>query len=222
MATQHSQDLTVGSLISGAADHVRVNLQPALLYVGAFTAAGALVDATSSDNAALGGAFGIAYLVATIVAGYLVLEIFLEKAGLLVKGAGRNFLGYIGQSIVMGLAIAIGLILLIVPGVYLAARWAIAQGLLVGRHANAMDALSLSWEETDGHVLTIVGAALGLFVPLILGLIVIVGLLGESSMIGMIVSNLVQTSITVVGFGFVTEVFSRLRPGNERTAEVFR
>jgi hypothetical protein len=72
-------------------------------------------------------------------------------------------------GILAGLAIAFGLLLLIIPGLFLLSRWFLITPAIVLEGRSAGESFGRSWELTRGHI----GSALGLVVLTIL--IVIVG-----------------------------------------------
>lgn len=79
---------------------------------------------------------------------------------------GRElFLGLLAIGIVVNFAVILGLILLIVPGVYLILRWMLAQVSHVDRERGWRDALARSSRLTDGNRWVL----LGLLVILLLG-----------------------------------------------------
>ncbi|GAB5347341.1 hypothetical protein [Alteriqipengyuania sp. 357] len=78
----------------------------------------------------------------------------------------RGFLTYLGISFLSGIAIALGLLLLIVPGLILWARWLPAYGYALGEGRGVTEALSDSWEATSGHVGPIICSML---VPSVIG-----------------------------------------------------
>jgi uncharacterized membrane protein len=63
---------------------------------------------------------------------------------------GRTFLNYLAVSILYGLMVTVGLLLLIVPGVYLAVRYAFAGFLVADRRTEVLDSFHESSELTRG------------------------------------------------------------------------
>ncbi len=57
----------------------------------------------------------------------------------------------IGAGVVAGLAIAIGLVLLIIPGLFLFTRWILIPAVIVIEKRRAGDSFDRSWELTRGH-----------------------------------------------------------------------
>jgi uncharacterized membrane protein len=68
----------------------------------------------------------------------------------LFRATPMQVLVYLGASIVVGIAVFIGLLLLIVPGVILALMWCMFPFLIVDRDAGPIDALSRSARLTKG------------------------------------------------------------------------
>ena len=66
------------------------------------------------------------------------------------------FWGYAGVMILYMLGVGLGLVLLVVPGVILAAGWSLAHYVVIETNSNPVDALKLSWKKTEGHKLNIV------------------------------------------------------------------
>jgi hypothetical protein len=70
----------------------------------------------------------------------------------------------IGAGIVAGLGIVFGLILLIVPGLYLLTRWSLIPAVIVIEKRRAGDAFNRSWELTRGYGWTVFGSLLVSFI----------------------------------------------------------
>lgn len=66
------------------------------------------------------------------------------------------FWGYAGVMILYMLGVGLGLVLLVVPGVILAAGWSLAHYIVIETNSNPVDAIKLSWKKTEGHKLNIV------------------------------------------------------------------
>jgi hypothetical protein len=80
-----------------------------------------------------------------------------------------NFLPVILMSILVGLGVLAGLLLVLVPGIILALAWSVAVPVRVVEHANILDALKRSRELTYGHRWAILGLIVVFF---LIGLIV--------------------------------------------------
>lgn len=62
---------------------------------------------------------------------------------------------YLLAGIIMGLLVGIGIILLIIPGIYIAMRLQFAMAYIIEEDADAIDALTRSWNLTKGHCLNL-------------------------------------------------------------------
>jgi len=69
----------------------------------------------------------------------------------------RNYWNAVGAGILKFIIIAVGFVLLIVPGIFLACRLAFVDYLIIDRKMDTMEALRTSWAMTRGHGWTIFG-----------------------------------------------------------------
>lgn len=93
-------------------------------------------------------------------------------------GEGSKLLRAIGASILYGLMVSVGLLLLIVPGIYLAIRFGQFQNAIVDRDLGVLDSLAYSSEITTNNRMSLFGlAVLGIliifagFIALCIGMI---------------------------------------------------
>jgi len=77
---------------------------------------------------------------------------------------------YFGMCLISGLGILLGLVLLVLPGLWLAARWIAAGPVLFCEDAGAIDALRRSASLTKGRVLPIMVALLLASIPTLLAI----------------------------------------------------
>lgn len=77
-----------------------------------------------------------------------------------LEGAGRLFPGMFGMSFLIGLGVILGLILLVVPGVFLALVWSVAGPLKVLEGRAATEAMSRSADLTKNNRWAILGVYL--------------------------------------------------------------
>jgi len=85
--------------------------------------------------------------------------------------AGRGASFFVAL-LLTGVGIAIGFLLLVLPGIYLWARWSLVAPLVIGEGAGVSDAISESWARTQGLVAP-VASALVLINACVLGSIAI-------------------------------------------------
>lgn len=79
------------------------------------------------------------------------------------------FWSYLGASILFGLAVGIGFLFLIIPGIYIAVKYQFYSGLIVDKKMGALEALKKSGEMTDGVKWQLFGFSLALAGVNILG-----------------------------------------------------
>jgi uncharacterized membrane protein len=90
----------------------------------------------------------------------------------------RPFWKFLGTSILLALAIAVGLVLLIVPGIIFGLMFMFATFIVIERELGPIDALSESHRLTRGHKWQLFGFVLLLLLVNLLGLLaLVVGLL---------------------------------------------
>lgn len=96
---------------------------------------------------------------------------------------GRNLLNYLLGSILVGVIIVIGFILLIVPGIIFALKLQYVTYLIVDKKLGPIEAIKKSWSMTKGHVwhlfvllLAIIGVNILGTLALVVGLIITVPL----------------------------------------------
>ncbi len=200
MAIPAPRDLKIGKIIDKTLAVLELNMVPALIFVVALTAANLPITYTSVgslDPLKLAGGQLLGSLIG-FVCGYFLLVAMLRRTGLLSRTEGDAFLPYLGMSILAGLAVLLGLVAIILPGLFLMARWIIAGPLLVGRGDGVMKSLGESWTRTRGNELSIIGAALALVVLPVALIIAARMFFEETDLIGMAVSQIAGSGISVV------------------------
>ena len=100
----------------------------------------------------LGLAINLGVLISTFVGQYLVTRAAMSAAGLELSGRPGVATSFFGAVILIGIASGLGLLLLIVPGVYLYARWALTVPVIVGEGEKMSDAMRISTERTGGQI----------------------------------------------------------------------
>lgn len=98
----------------------------------------------------------------------------------LMRGAGLHrawaqpgrVASYVGLGIVTGLAIFAGLMLLILPGLYLYARWIVTTPLVVGEGARMGEAMARSWRRTARAGVPIAAALALVNLPFVASMVV--------------------------------------------------
>lgn len=75
----------------------------------------------------------------------------------------------IAAGIVAGLAIALGFVLLIVPGLFLLTRWALIPAVIVIEKRSAAESFDRSWQLTRGHAWAVFGSLLVAYILYAIG-----------------------------------------------------
>lgn len=142
---------------------------PGLLAMAAIAIPWALIDVTGTERyfmifASLAGTF----------AQFLVTSALLRAAGAHAAiGRPGRAASFIGVSVVTTIAIGAGLALLL-PGVFLYARWLIAMPLVIGEGATMGQALRGSWRAMAGRMRPAMVAAAAVLLPGVAALVVMV------------------------------------------------
>lgn len=128
---------------------------------------------------------------AGFVAQYWLTRRALDRHGL---RHGRGVVAlYFGMCLVSGLGIVLGLVLLILPGLWLAARWIAAGPVLFCEEVGAIDALGRSASLTKGRVAPIMVALVLASMPVLL----VIGLAFLRDEYDMATSIIENTALTV-------------------------
>jgi hypothetical protein len=92
-----------------------------------------------------------------------VMRAALEKSGLLPDNSKARLWAFWWMGLISTLAIMAGCVLLILPGLYLAARWFLSGPVLIAEDRSAIESLRESWHLTRRSAWQLVGATLVLF-----------------------------------------------------------
>ncbi|EMA44022.1 hypothetical protein [Halococcus saccharolyticus] len=129
--------------------------------------------------------------------------------------AGRNIVlatlnGIVG-GIVVGIIVAIGLIFLIVPGIFFAIAFLFLRQEIAVEDENFVDAMASSWQLTKGDRLELFALVLGVAVLVFLVSTVVPLLFGAvSPLVNVIVSILVGGVTAVFGTAVITRAYAQL------------
>lgn len=211
------QILTVGEIFTRLRELLRENLGPLAGCVAALTAANVGLDYISTSAGTT-----LPASIASLAAQYYLTASSLERLGLREAGGRNRFGAFWGLNILSGLGIGLGYLLLIVPGLYLSARWVAASAALLAEDGSVSGAMGESWEITQPSVWPIIGALLVIFVPACLvgfglGFLLqtLLPLVASLLMYVFIFSALTVSWLTGVA------VYSLLKPGVSQLREVF-
>ncbi|NUR45557.1 MAG: hypothetical protein HOP91_05305 [Sphingomonas sp.] len=143
--------VTSGDMFAALAEQLRANAVAALAAVIILVGGNLALDTYSSSP------FGPAGFLSLAMQLFLT-RAALQQAGVIGPKAPAKFLSFWGMTIVSSIAIVLGCILLLLPGIYLAARWMIAGPAIIGEDLSAGAGMRQSWERTRESVWSIAGA----------------------------------------------------------------
>lgn len=113
-------------------------------------AIGVLVDVLGPDAVA---ASGIGFVILTLVGQAMVTQKILSSSGVVVHATSLRLGTVFLIGLITSMGVGLGLILLLLPGIYLLARWSLSVPALLTTNGSAMDAIGKSWEMTHLHAL---------------------------------------------------------------------
>jgi hypothetical protein len=119
------------------------------------------------------------------------------------RGLSR-FWSILGLSILVGLGIAIGLILLIIPGIMLAVRWSVALPACVVENKGPFESMRRSADLTRGHRWKIFGIFVLLLIGVIVAGIIVAAIVGVIVAVGGIVGIVLAAVIGFVAMAIYT------------------
>ncbi|ABC63053.1 hypothetical protein [Erythrobacter litoralis] len=204
-----------------------LNSLPALLF-GIATSEysiswGFKIDANVMEAGALAVLLVIVLGIVTFLIQYLFFAHLLAHRGYSI---GRNrFLGYLGFSILYGLGLLFGFLLLVIPGLILLVRWIAATGYVVGTETPVPEAFGKSWEATRGHgwplffAMIVLGIATAIAVAVLV--LPVVAMVGDESVIAIVAEVLGQNIYGAMFLAFGAAVFYLLNDDTEAVREVF-
>jgi hypothetical protein len=113
----------LGQIMEESARLGRAAWSTVLLYIAVLTGVGAVIDQMDDVSAA-----NLGFTVVSFGLGFLLTVNLLRSGGFALAQRGGGFGSYFGLSLVGGLAMLLGLVLLVIPGAVLFVRWAPAYG----------------------------------------------------------------------------------------------
>ncbi len=157
-------------------------------------------DPFAALSTALPALFG--FMIASIIYSAVSHAIFIRFLGDTLEGRERTpgeivreglgrALPLLALNFILGIALGLGYMMCIVPGVFLSAALMLATPAVVLQPAGPIEALSVSWDRTDGH-------RWGILLVLVVGFAILMGV-GMVSGLGTLVLQRMGTPGTVVG-----------------------
>lgn len=198
MAIAPPRDLKIGTIVDKTFGVMEHGLAAVAIYVVALTVInGALTyfALTMTAPMQLLG-FQLANLAVGIVGAYFLIEALVRKTGLRSRTDDEAFLPFLGLYVLYSLGFLLGLILLVLPALFVTARWSIAFPLLLARGDRPTKALGESWERTRGNEFPILVSMLALAVVPIAVIIACRVLFGQENLFGLVVGQLATSAIS--------------------------
>ena len=188
--------VTIGSMIEASIGVLQ--RQAPWLGAIALVNAGFQLLQTFEHTTRIGGDVGVALfsiivVIGSIVASVLLLREIMVREALMAQDAPLRIGAYIVVALVVGVAAAIGFVLLIVPGVLLILRWFLAPYFALARGTGVNESLSASRDATNGHRWKILG------VLVLMGLAYLVVFGGLALAVGGYVALMTTASYGAVG-----------------------
>lgn len=154
--------LSFGQVLGATFALISDDLPITLLVIAGATAAATVIDMTAPS------AGNILNIVALVVQYYLIRHL-VDRHGLRSADRLGGFGSFFVVGLITGLAVLLGFVLLIIPGIYLFARWSLVDAAVVAENRGFSDAMRRSWDATADNVVPIVVAALMISLPMIIG-----------------------------------------------------
>ena len=193
-----------------------------LLIIAGATAAATTIDVTAPS------AGNILNILMLVVQYYLIRHL-VDRHGLRSADRLGGFGSFFVVGLITGLAVLLGFVLLIVPGIYLIARWSMVDAAVVAENRGFSDAMRRSWDATADNVLPIGLAILTISLPMIIGFAMMFAIgasEGEEAINGLglsIVVNLLlyASQISIWYFGVALYRLLLTGPAETQLNEVF-
>ena len=205
----------VGYLFAKTGALIRDNLPLALTAIALLT----LVDVLQEAEPGYRQGAGAVSLIVSLVFQYQVTSAVLVREGLAERGARGRFWALLGLNILSGVAILLGLLLLIVPGIYLLVRWSVSVPVLIAEDAGVVESLTRSGEEIEGRFWPVLGFGAVFAVALVLAASMGVALSGFG--IGALIASSILSNATLVAFWHGAVAVYAAGRSHARIAEVF-
>ena len=190
-----------------------------LAAVGLIAALYSVADLTGSAAANL-----VPSLVVSILGQFLVVERLLKDR--LPSGRGyRRYGSIFGSGLLSGVGILLGLLALVVPAIFLMARWSVAVPAIVAENRTATESLTTSWERTAASKVQL---SLIYFVGVIvwggsmwLSIAVLAGASLVNALLLNALGNALVSGVAVLGWVLSVAVYRCVTPATNHFDEVF-
>jgi hypothetical protein len=213
--------VSFGDVISNFSEIVRSRLSIIAIAIVSVAALYTVIDLAQTKSIGF-----IPNILVSIFGQYLFIEAILFGSSRNDLSRKRRFGSLFSAGILSGLGILVGLLLLVLPGIFLIARWSASSAYVVAEDMSGSEALRASWDATDE-------SRWPLFFVYLLGC-VIFGLLfcvtifgagimqvADDSLAFSIVSNIAVSILVVGGWILGVAVFRCIGPAPNDLETVF-
>lgn len=132
----------------------------------------------------------------------------------------RRIWALLGLNILSGLGIVLGMILFIIPGIYLMVRWSASVPALIAEEVGVTESMGRSAQAVEGRFWHVLGALLVIWTICILGVAVAVLMPENQSLVVSLITNLFISVGLIAGWHLAVAIYAGRQHGN-RLAEVF-
>ncbi len=216
---EEARQFGFGEIVSEAVGLARDKLALSLLFILAITVGYSLLDLAGSNVSSMTS------LLVTVFGQYHFTEQLLPEQ--LVGGEGKRRYGSLfGAAFLSGLGALAGTLLLLLPGLFLLARWELTTPFVVCRNMRATEAMRASWKATANSwlpiagVLVVLGIVLVVFVFAMVFALMAAGMAEDSPLLS-VPSNLLVGIYSVAGWIIAAAIFRLAVPSAGHLPEVF-
>lgn len=153
-----------------------------------------------------------------------ILRSMAQRQGWIPPGrSAGGVLGLLGLNILHTVGVGLACLLLLLPGLYLAARWSAASAILVAERASPTEALGESWARTRDRAGVIALVLCGVFLPLVAaGVALALWTDPDSTSVGAVAGTNIAIALSYVCAWYVgMAVYARTRASQEELEQVF-
>ena len=170
--------------------------------------------------------FGLINIPVLAIIHYFVIARLMQAEQLTDRGwSAGGLLRFFAAHVLASLGMIFGIILLIVPGIIAAIRWAVYANFVIGRALAPISAIKASWEATRGHGGTIFLALFLLGMASLPGILVARGGFGthaEASTATVVIGNFYTAVLGMGGLCVTTSIYALLVGSDHgRLSELF-
>jgi hypothetical protein len=194
--------------------------RPALVYAATLAAINAAIKyftlemTAPTDQLVIGlGTFAVG-----VIAAYVLIDAMLAKTGLRERAERDMFLPFVVLVVLYTLGFVAGLILIVIPGLVIFARWSLAQPMLMAQGIGPKQALGESWARTSGAELPILVAALALLAVPVAVIVACAMLFDPSDPVGIVIAQLAGSATSVVSVAMGVALYGLIGGDRGRTA----